>query len=362
MLGDLISELMEAKTEKERERALNALEKVGVDWRTALAIEKEMTQREELRRKVEKHLRKQPELCEENGTLVFEIFASHEDRISSKKVVDLLGASEPEFAVEDYLTDIYADYADEVIGNIIWRICEDLGLEGYDPDIAEIVEDSIEVKLPLEHFMKEEYSVDLMIDTGDANFDYGCNSVYPYWAGERGSGIEDASALVWLAKTQGYTKRELEKALDEGDIANPKGFLETVRQEVANETSSMNCLTFLVRMTLADMIKVRKLMQLQEPEGKRIWEAYARPDCGTIKISKKATTGLYDPWYGAGSVFEIELERDIELPIKYIRSADPDGATFRWSVASIWGIPSSAWQDVVMEINEPEATAWFQRC
>ena len=63
---------------------------------------------------------------------------------------------------------------------------------------------------------------------------------------------------------------------------------------------------------------------------------------------------MYDLWNGGGSVFEIQLEKDVRLPIKFIRSALPDGEDGNYSVESVYGMCCSVWRpDMVKEIHLP---------
>ena len=318
--------------------------------------------RESKRIQAEKRLMEHLEkLClkKDHGVFIYEIYPDYRDEISDEAVDKILRFDEPRMAFDDWIYEAYWESENwtkrEIIKDVMHGIFpededEEAEIEDY---LEQMLMDLLDFEYPYDHFLKQEIRADLMIDTGDGNYDYTCNSVYPHYYGEKGSGIEKAASLVWLAETQGYSKRQLEKALDEGDVAKPKGFLDTVRQEVANETSTMNCLTFLVKMTVEDLIRLNELIKLQEPNGEKIFDADLRPDCGSLKISKKANPGLYDPWYGAGSLFEIELEKDIVLPIKYIRSCFPD-CHFRWSVDSVYGMMGSAWKDVVSDIKGPE--------
>ena len=301
-----------------------------------------------------------------DGTFCETISAHYDDALPDELIEKILLSMHPEehlmYAVEDYYDGFTYSRRDNIAARAVKYLMHELKKTGcQEKDNEEAIWDYVYDKLcdrlyfefPYDHFYKQECCVDLMIDTGDANFDYGCNSPYPYWCGEKGVPLEKESALVWLAETQGYTKKQLEQALDEGDVEIAYGFLESMRQEVANETSSMNCLTFLVRMRLDDLARLSSLIKLQEPEGEHFFNADLRPDCGSLKISKKAQPGLYDPWNGAGSVFDIKLEKDITLPVKYIRSCLPD-SHFRWSVESVYGMLKSAWEDVVTDIKGPE--------
>ena len=104
----------------------------------------------------------------------------------------------------------------------------------------------------------------------------------------------------------------------------------------------MSTVTFLVELTLEELIELNRLIRLQDRNG-HFYDSRKNPYCGYIIIDKNTETGLYDPWNGGGSVFEIQLERDVRLPIKYIRSALPDGGD-GYSIDSVYGMCGSAWQ------------------
>ena len=93
-----------------------------------------------------------------------------------------------------------------------------------------------------------------MLDTGDGNYDYVLNSVYPCWYGRYGETLDDRAGIVWLAKSQGYTRANLQRALRDGDTSGPKGFLASMRAEVANIASHMNTVTFLVAVSYTHLI------------------------------------------------------------------------------------------------------------
>ena len=142
------------------------------------------------------------------------------------------------------------------------------------------------------------------------NYDYTLNAHYPCWYGNKqGEPIDEKASLVWLANQQGYTKEQLEQTLDQGDMANPKGFLQSVRVECANMSSHMQTLTFLVSMTLEQLLELNEMLAEREKVGHE-YDARKRPDCGTITLGKETECGLYDPWNGGGSVLEIQLEKD----------------------------------------------------
>lgn len=94
------------------------------------------------------------------------------------------------------------------------------------------------------------------------------------------------------------------------------------------------------------------VLPIERVTVKLFYDATENPYCGYITLDKRTETGLYDPWSGGGSVFEIQLEKDVHLPIRFIRSALPDGGDGRYSVKSVYGMCSSVWRpEMVKEIH-----------
>ena len=105
--------------------------------------------------------------------------------------------------------------------------------------------------------------------------------------------------------------------------------------------SHMAVLTFLVETTLEKALGIADCMRSD----------YLKAENPTIRIGKNTMTGLYDPWGGGGSVFEIELEKDVEIPLRIVRSAMPDGCDGSCSIAEVCGMCSSAWRDTLIAIK-----------
>lgn len=257
-----------------------------------------------------------------------------------------------------------SDNIREVVSKLVARLQDLLSDIEYERSEMEEVVDAFlggfgYVEYPRDHFLDQEFCVTILMDTGDGNYDFTLNSRFP---APNGSGycddgaIPDKASIVWLAKTQGYTKGQLREALNKGDMRDPKGFLESMRVEMANLSSHMSAVTFLVKMTLRQLINLNVLIKAQDRNGKN-YDATKNPYCGYLNLGKKTTTGLFDRWSGAGSVLEIELEKDVKVPIKYIFRALPDGAgdTPYGSIHSIYGVNDSLWTDTVQGIQWPKA-------
>ena len=140
--------------------------------------------------------------------------------------------------------------------------------------------------------------MDVLVDTGDMNYDYTLNAVYPHYSGREDDEIDDKASLVWLAKTQGYTKEQLQNQLTNGeDKLDVKGFLETVYQEVINCSTSCPTLIFPIKMTLEQAMKICKIINKRDKNGYK-YKPEEREDCGSIVIDKSVDCALYD--YDAG--------------------------------------------------------------
>ncbi|MBQ4071097.1 MAG: hypothetical protein IJD51_01610 [Clostridia bacterium] len=287
-----------------------------------------------------------------------EIYADYRDEKEDSTLKEIMKSEDPEQTFYEKMFEWYQDAEWEIEHNLLKAVVASIETaaptETYDEDeIKDEIRELVSIDYPYEHFLKQEFCVNIFVDTGDGNYDYVLNCVYPHYNGRCGETIDDKASILWLARQQGYTKTDLNKALRKGDIKDPHGFLESMRQEVINHGSHMAILTFLARMTLEEIFELNELLKLQDRNG-HFYDAENRPYCGYILIDKKAECGLYDPWGGGGSILELQLEKDVRLPIRFIRSATVDGGD-GCSIRNVYGTDSSIYrEDVVKKIHAPK--------
>ena len=287
-----------------------------------------------------------------------EIYADYRDEMEDSTLKEIMKSEDPEQTFYEKMFEWYRDAEWEIERDLLEAVVASIETaaptETYDEDeIKDEIRELVSIDYPYEHFLKQEFCVNIFVDTGDGNYDYVLNCVYPHYNGRCGETIDDKASILWLARQQGYTKTDLNKALRKGDIKDPHGFLESMRQEVINHGSHMAILTFLARMTLEEIFELNELLKLQDRNG-HFYDAEKRPYCGYILIDKKAECGLYDPWGGGGSILELQLEKDVRLPIRFIRSATVDGGDGR-SIRNVYGTDSSIYrEDVVKKIHAPK--------
>ena len=289
---------------------------------------------------------------EKNGCYFDEPYVDYNDELTDKDIANILEQEEPEWALEDMLSDCYQDTEWQYRNDIIDKFQKTEEGSKYDWDeINDEIDDMWYLKIPFEHYRQQEVCIDILVDTGDMNYDYTLNAVYPHYNGREDDEIDDKASLVWLAKTQGYTKEQLQSQLTNGeDKLDVKGFLETVYQEVINCSASCPTLIFPIKMPLEQAMKICKIINKRDKNGYK-YEPEEREDCGSIVIDKNVDCALYDYWAGGGGCWGIELEKDVELPIKLIHKAVPDGS-LDYSMKECYGVTSECWKKAFKEIKD----------
>ena len=284
-----------------------------------------------------------------DGNYHFEIDIDYRDEIEDSIAQKILDNVFPRDALIERLWDWYQTDEWDIIDNLVddfkaktdpklledANIIEDDNLD--DEMIREEFMDIIYVDYPEDWALSQEFCFNIIVSNGDDNYDFCLNEHIIDKDGNVDENAEKAG-LVWLTKQQGYTLDELVEILKNGDIEEPKTFLETVLQEVANGYGC-EALTFCVKMTLGQAISLKEKMK-------------SNPN-GSIVIDKKAECGLFDPWSGGGSVLEIACEKDVEIPFKNIWKfyIDARRSNRYDSIHNVYGTDGSLWRDCLKEIK-----------
>ena len=284
-----------------------------------------------------------------NGEYHFEIDVDYRDEIEDSIAQEILDNISPRDTLIERLWDRYQEQEWDIIDNLVddfeekvdpklfedANIIEDGNIDDY--MIRDIFMDAVCVDYPVDWAEDQEFCFNIIVSNGDDNYDFCLNE---HIVDENGNVDKNAekSGLVWLAKQQGYTLDQVVKILKDGDIAEPKTFLETVLQEVANGYGC-EALTFCVKMTLGQAIALKEQME-------------SNPN-GSIVLDKGVECGLFDPWEGGGSVLEIACEKDVEIPFENIWKfyIDERRSNRYDSIHNVYGTDSSIWRDCLKEIK-----------
>jgi hypothetical protein len=253
----------------------------------------------------------------------------------------------------DDCSNYYLDEALDIINNeleILHAKDENFNIIDYEFNIIEYFNEKVYCDFEQNGF-EGTTLLNIMIDTGDSNTDFTSNSIYPHYDGSTDYEIEKEASLVWLAKTQGYGIQELKKALYEGEFQDSK-FLKSVYNELNNCMSHMNILTFMLQIDFKEAIEL-KTEFLSEKDLNRSYHLCERTGTKSITVSKNTTVGLFDSWSGSGSVLEIELEKDVEIPFKCIFNIENDyNMTVGYSIDSVYGLISDTWtENAIVKTN-----------
>lgn len=300
---------------------------------------------------------------DENGLFYEEIYADYRDTLDDCTLKKICNDDHPREKLWELLDEWYRDCEWEYADNVIKQVLKDEKVaelvENPDADeIRELIRDQFYIRYPEEHFLKEDVLVDLVIDTGDMNYDFNSNIIGGHYDASDDS-IPEESSLLWLARQQGYKKSELKKVLaDRGKCESP--LLKSIYVETVNCSTYMNALVFLVKMTLGQYFNLRDAIDMEECRNKSLYLS-ERTGRGYLILSKDTTCGLYDAWNGSGSLLEIKLEKDVRLPFRCIDSAKHDGCR-GYGIREIYGCGSELWSnDAVKEIH-PMKTSYKKVC
>ena len=296
---------------------------------------------------------------DKHGNFYTEIYADYRDELDDQSLKKLCNAENPREQFYEWLDEAYLeciwDYEDQVIKEVLKdEDFAEIASKLDEDEVRDHLRDMFYVKLPEEHYLNQDILVDILVDTGDLNYDYTLNNFGPHYDARENEPIPEESSLLWLARQQGYTKTQLKQAMRERPAE--KNFMQSMYDEINNVASHMNTLTFMVKMSLEEYFHLTDAI-VKERERNKSYTMNGRKGRGWILLDKTTTTGLYDPWNGGGSLLEIHLDKDVRLPIRCIETAKHDGCR-GYSIRGIYGVMTSSWWgDTLKEIHPMKKSA-----
>lgn len=304
----------------------------------------------------------------------FEIYVDYRDGLNDSILAKISKADDPKEAYDEILNNIVFDAEEYYYEELFDKLEDNIpDYADYEDEIRDWVHDHVYYYLP-DNSYDDEVDVVIALDTGDKNTDFTeCNilNYYGMYGGYGNGKIPENSPIRWLAKQQ-KKLTELNKAIkdvikyDEAANAEVKTinydyskFSQSVIQELQNASSHMNTLVFLVKMPLHDFLNLRDMMKSEE-ELNKSYEYNERLGTKSFTISKDVDCGLYDVWGGGGSVLEINLEKDVTIPIKAVWDAWIDCRGCRandrgYDLYDVYGLTSSAYRGKITFNNEKAA-------
>lgn len=296
-----------------------------------------------------------------------EIYTDYRDReLSTNLIKEIMEHNNPREVFNDMLADWAMDYAIEYGEN---ELKKDIKKELTDEE-KELFEENFEEiwdevrEHTYFYYNSEDFNneveVNIMVDCGNWNYDCTCDNVLNYYGNNGDGSIPAESSMLWLAKTQGKATA-LRKACkhqhrDDGYYVSRNKetdkFIESCIQEFENLPSPMGTVTFLVKMSLFQLFDLIELQNKEYDDKGKYDPRKNEKSKSYIILGKDTMCGLYDSWNGSGSVLEIELDKDVKLPIKYCVFCVDECKMHGYDVGEVYGMCSSAWKETLKEIKE----------
>ena len=313
---------------------------------------------ESLQTKIKEIIEKEWYPNEDGG---IEMYLDYRDTLSNSTLYDIMTSNNPKETFNELIDSwefesalYYKDDLEKEIKNNLTEDEMDF-FNSYSDDIWDWIREYYYFYFDKEHY-NETVKVNIMLDTGNCNYDFTRDNILNYcnYYSDHGKDLKDSS-ILWLAKQQKKAtllRKAIKKVLNGEDIKFEDKFIESTIEELENLPSHMATLTFLVNMPLFDYFDLREAMAAEE----KLNDSYVLEDRkgkGTITISKDTMCGLFDVWSGGGSLLEIELDKDVVLPIKCIWRAEIETgkSEYGYSVDSVYGLVGSAWDGTVKETH-----------
>ena len=336
-------------------------------------------------------------ICDLNHTLKYngdvyigEIYVDYRDEISNRMISSICNSVEKSnheysymyrdayvLQVDEWEIDQSCYYEPELKKEIEKEFREidedhDLAWDKYEGEIDEWIREYVVWEYPHSYVYGSEVDVTIMIDSGNWNYDCTRDNVLN-WDGTAWNQDdwypEKESSLLWLVRQQkkklkmDMVLKAINKNRDLGineqlPIPNDDKFINSCIEEWENLCSSMGTLTFCVRMSIGEFLKLKDWTE----EYKRNLKYGIRTEFenkiskSKLTIDKSVTCGLYNPWSGGGSLMEIALEKDVVIPLSMIHYAGcDDGKLYGYGVGEVYGVNRSFWEtDCRVEYAEEE--------
>ena len=274
------------------------------------------------------------------------IYADYRDELSPEQAFEIVESNDPYGTFWDILSEAYRDadsyYIDEIEKEFNeWCADHDYDCTFMDIWDEDIFYDHLHIDPDADHFLSQEFNCRLIVDNGDANYDFTHNPNQ-----DNNFQIEDGAGIIWLGEQCGYSVEQMQAALNQlgadedsdviDDFQNPDKFLDSLVHEAAN-AYGLVALTFLCKMSLNDLIKFKE------------------DHTAVIVDLNDMNCGFFDEWNGGGSVFELECGRkSITIPNDKIFRLIPDIHKYGYSVDEVYGLWGGAYADATVPNTETE--------
>lgn len=176
-----------------------------------------------------------------NGFYYDEIYKDYRDEMPDSTIAEILKAKDPMVAFDDHISEVYFDEKIRLEDDMYDKLLENEAIAEFvekndlsDTDVRDALFDLWYAKLPYEDFLKQEVCMDIVLDTGDMNYDFTCNILTDAETVEE---LDSNSSLLWLCEQQGVSAQELFDAMEKGSAHSDTVI--DLKKEIANLTDKL---------------------------------------------------------------------------------------------------------------------------
>ena len=137
----------------------------------------------------------------DEGFFSCEIYADYRDYAENNTIIKWCEADNPrEVFNEDlfcWYQDLIFEYEDDVIDTVKkhWTDAE-LSFDDNEEFIVDWIREHVTVELPTDHYLQQKVCVDIIVDTGDGNYDFVCNDIFPHYNARFGDVIQEEASVL----------------------------------------------------------------------------------------------------------------------------------------------------------------------
>lgn len=226
-------------------------------------------------------------------------------------------------SLKDYIYDLYGtddyDYAFDTAINEIMEAEQFAELDRE--DIFDFLQEEGLIEIDYSEVFESAFGTDLKVNfVIDGDIEDECKEAEKIMNNEEGN---LGGKLNWLMETQGHTPEEL---AGESDSA----FIKSLKEEIENRYIDGYC----------------NIVVLKRFNADEIISAIAQG--GSLNVNTNNTIGFHDRWNGAGSLLEIQLEKDFNIPVTEYSLVEFEDADNRdssgYTVDEINGLIGDCWK------------------
>lgn len=229
------------------------------------------------------------------------------------------------FENDDVVCQEFDELESDVLAHLSDEAIEIIGFADF--DFSEYLQEHISFSFRPEDW-NQTLRVNLMIDSGNYRFDKNCDDLLnPSQPKDR----LQYSSVLYVAGLLGK-RTMLEAALGGNKEAKKDPFVTSVIEELENNPYPCgSTMTFLVTLSLHEMLDL--LDAKHDGVAKK------------VKVREGTMCGLYNDWDGSGSLLEVKITEDLEIPVSQIefQIEETMRQPHQYTVDQVYGLVKSAW-------------------